>query len=325
MHAHTISRDRSRMPAEEMWQMKRLIALMTVTGIALLGFLAIGGPAALATMPGENGRIAFSLDRGSGGEIYTIRADGTDLQRLTHLEGNAIAPDWSPDGTRIVFWLEDQALYVMNRHGGGLHRVTAPGGQAAFTPDGDHLVYSGGNRRGRYGIFLMRADGSDAPGRRLTTRWPPAGTSGDANPEVSPDGRTVTFVRRNGVFGVNIDGSDVRELVSPNLSVTIKHDWAPDGSRIVYTSPYDYSRNPNVFAIDPDGSDPEMLTSVTGKLGALTGTYSPNGRWIVIRVENLDRESFRIFKMRPEGSPRTLITELTSSPRFLDWGPSPSS
>ena len=58
------------------------------------------------------------------------------LQRLTHLDGNAIAPDWSPDGTRIVFWLEDQALYVMNRHGGGLHEVTSSGGQAAFTPTG---------------------------------------------------------------------------------------------------------------------------------------------------------------------------------------------
>ncbi|HET6715162.1 MAG TPA: hypothetical protein VFI59_15830 [Actinomycetota bacterium] len=298
--------------------MRRLITLLTITGIAALAMVSIAGPAALATMPGQNGRIAFSLDRGSGGEIYTIRADGTDLRRLTHLDGNAIAPDWSPDGTRIVFWLEDQALYVMNRHGGGLHEVTTPGGQAAFTPDGNHLVYSGGRRRN--GIFLMRADGSDAPGRRLTTNPLPAAEGGDANPEVSPDGRTVTFLRENGLFAVDIDGTDVRELVSPNLLLVIKHDWAPDGSRIVFTSPYDYSRNPNVFAIDPDGSDPEMLTSATGKLGAFVGTYSPNGRKIVVRVENLDHERFRIFKMRPDGSDRTLIAALPASPRFLDWG-----
>ena len=123
------------------------------------------------------------------------------------------------------------------------------------------------------------------------------------------------------MFAVDIDGTDVRELVSPNLLLVIKHDWAPNGSRIVYTSPYDYSKNPNVFAIDPDGSDPEMLTSVTGKLGAFVGTFSPSGRWIVIRVENLERKHFRIFKMRPDGSDRTLIAELSFSPRFLDWGP----
>lgn len=202
--------------------MRRVITLLTITGIAALAMVSIAGPAALATMPGENGRIAFSLDRGSGGEIYTIRADGTDLRRLTHLDGNAIAPDWSPDGTRIVFWLEDQALYVMNRHGGGLHEATTPGGQAAFTHDGNHLVYAGGNRREGYGIFLMRADGSDAPGRRLTTNPFPDGH--DANPEVSPDGETVTFVRDSGLFAVDIDGSDEGELVSPNLLLVIKHD-----------------------------------------------------------------------------------------------------
>ena len=270
--------------------MRRLISSITIATTIALTTVVIGGQTALATMPGENGRIAFSLDKGSGGEIYTMRADGTDVRRLTHLDGNAIAPDWSPDGTRIVFWLEDQALYVMNRHGGGLRKITAPGGQAAFTPDGSHLVYSGGNRREGFGIFLMRADGSDAPGRRLTTNPLPAAEGGDGNPEVAPDGRTVTFLRESGLFAVDIDGTDVRELVSPNLLLVIKHDWAPNGSRIVYTSPYDYSKNPNVFGIDPDGSDPEMLTSVTGKLGAFVGTFSPSGRWIVIRVENLERK-----------------------------------
>jgi hypothetical protein len=40
----------------------------------------------------------------------------------------------------------------------------------------------------------------------------------------------------------------------------------------------------------------------------------------VIRVENLGRERFRVIKMRPDGSQRTLVTELSFSPRFLDWG-----
>jgi Tol biopolymer transport system component len=48
-----------------------------------------------------------------GGEIYTIKPNGSGLQQLTELDGNAFHPDWSPDGTRIVFWLEDQAIYFM--------------------------------------------------------------------------------------------------------------------------------------------------------------------------------------------------------------------
>lgn len=301
---------------------RRLTALLMTVVFAQLIPMMAARQVAIATMPGESGRIAFSLDRGLGGEIYTIRPDGAGLRRLTHLDGNAIAPDWSPDGSQIVFWLEDQALYIMNSDGSDLHEVTAPGGQAAFTLDGNHLVYSGGNEEEGSGIFLMLADGSDAPGQRLTTN--PVPDSVDANPEVSPDGQTLTFVRDNGVFAADIDGSDVRELVSPELNVVIKHDWAPDGSRIVFTQPYDYATNPNVMAIEPDGSGIEMLTHATGPRGVFVGTYSPNGRWIVIRVENLDRERFRIFKMRPDGSDRTLLVELSSSPRFLDWGSAPS-
>jgi Tol biopolymer transport system component len=43
-------------------------------------------------------RIAFS-----SGELYSIRADGSDLIQLTNNFNSAIYPAWSPDGTKIVF------------------------------------------------------------------------------------------------------------------------------------------------------------------------------------------------------------------------------
>lgn len=64
-----------------------------------------------------------------------------------------------------------------------------------------------------------------------------------------------------------------------------------------------------------------MLTNYSGgEQGAFAGSYSPDGRWIVFRVENLERESFRLYKMRPDGSDRTLIARLPFAPRGSDWG-----
>ena len=294
----------------------RVLALLAVTAIALSAVVA-SGTAARATMPGVNGLIAFSLDKGAGGEIYTMEADGTDLTRLTHLDGNAIAPDWSPDGSRIAFWLEGQALYTMDADGSNLHEVTAPGGQAAFTPDGEHLLYVPGASDVGQGIFLVRADGSDAPGRLLANPFP---ESGYANPEMSPDGQTVTFTRDNGIFAVDADGTNARRLVSDRLKVVVKHDWAPDGSRIAFTPFYDYEQNPNVMTIGIDGTGLDKLTHATGVRGAFSGGFSPDGAWIVYRVENLDRGKFRIFKMEAEGGEKTLIASLPFAPRFLDWG-----
>jgi Tol biopolymer transport system component len=332
--------------SEERSAVRRLAALVVVAAITTLGLLAIGGPAQ-ATFPAQNGRIAFAGDTGSGAEIYTMKADGTDLRRLTHLHGFASTPDWSPDGTRIVFYLAEApdkdivGIYIMNADGSDLHQVTTRevipygGDLAAFTRDGEHLVYGcqgwdtdkcGGRSR----ISLMRDDGSDAPGLFLSAN--PFHAEGDTNPEVSPDGQSVTFVRHKvdeklqALYAVDIDGSDVRKLTTYRLELGIKHDWAPDGKHIVVTPHADYpdQKSPNVATIRPDGSHLRMLTHYTGgEKGAFAGSYSPNGRWIVFRVENLERESFRLFKMHPDGTHRKLIKKLPFSPRGSDWGPRP--
>ncbi len=314
--------------------MRRLLVLGMVAAMPVWGIVGAGGPGAHATTPGTNGRIAFSADLGMGGEIYTIKRDGTGLQQLTELDGNAFHPDWSPDGTRIVFWLEDQAIYIMNRDGSDLHAVTSPGGQPSFTADGHHIVYECASQScdGESGIFLMRDDGSDAPGVRLSDN--PFTDAGDNDPQVSPDGETVTFVRHKvdgelqALFAVDIDGSNLRKVAAYTLEVAIKHDWAPDGESIVITMNADYpqGRNPNVATIEPDGSDLQTLTTFhSGEIGAFAGSYSPDGRWIVFRVQDPESRTFRLVKMHPDGSDRTVIATLPFSPRFIDWGSVPGS
>ena len=132
----------------------------------------------------------------------------------------------------------------------------------------------------------MAADGLDFPGLRLSTNV--FRGEGDADPNVSPDGQTVTFVRHKvdgelqALYTVDIDGSNLRRIVPYALEVAIKHDWAPDGNHIVIGAWADYPDHlsPNVATIRPDGSDLEMLTDYTGgEVGAFAGSYSPDGRW----------------------------------------------
>jgi Tol biopolymer transport system component len=315
---------------------KRLFPAVTAIALMMVGVTSIGGPVAHGTPPGENGSIVFSADDGTGFDLYAIEPDGTNLRRLTDVDGEATTPDWSPDGGRIALELvvpsaggggEDHAaVAVMNADGSNLSDLTPTGfqGQPAFTPDGHHLLYECDCHP--QGIFIMNDDGTDR--RRVTTHKFPF--EPDSDPNVSPDGETVTFVRHKvsgelqALFAVDIDGSNLRKIVPYSLEVAIKHDWAPDGRRIVITTDADYpgGRSPNVATIRPDGSHLRMLTSYTGgKRGAFAGSYSPDGNWIVFRVENLERERFALFKIRPDGSDRTLIARLPFAPRHIDWGP----
>jgi Tol biopolymer transport system component len=162
--------------------------------------------------------------------------------------------------------------------------------------------------------------------QRLTTD--PFGQGGDTDPNVSPDGDTVTFVRHRvdgelqALFAVDLDGGNLRKLVGYGREVAVKHDWAPDGTRIAITTAADYPghRSPNIATIGADGTQLRFLTHLRGgRWGAFVGSWSPNGKWLVYRLENLESERYVMMKMHPDGSHKTRIASMPFRPRGTDW------
>ena len=100
--------------------------------LAAAAMLLAVAPSALATFPGRNGPIAFYSDTGAGAQIFTVRPNGHDLRQITHIDGDAVRPDWSPDGRRIAFELDTQdsaSVAIMNADGSGM--VVLPPAPAA--------------------------------------------------------------------------------------------------------------------------------------------------------------------------------------------------
>ncbi len=307
----------------------RRFLLAPLAAAALLG----PAPSALATFPGHEGRIAFHvITETEGTQIFTVRPNGNEPRQITHVAGDAIAPDWSPDGRRIAFEIDtpDTAdVAIMNADGSGL--VTVPGvglfnGDPSFTPDGRRLVYGFFDGE-QSGVASMNLDGSD---QRVLVLSAIAGFTDVEDPNVSPDGRSlsVTCIQVTDVLHslctLPAAGGPLTPLVPFTAEVGAKSDWAPNGRGLTYTDHADRP-NPgdssNVAVVGADGTGARLLTRFAGgDVNAFAGSYSPDGKEIVFRLE--DHGRFGLFTIRPDGTHVRAILPLSDlAPRFIDWGP----
>jgi Tol biopolymer transport system component len=190
----------------------------------------------------------------------------------------------------------------------------------------------------------MRSDGS---GLRRLTRNPFARNwnEGDVAPSVSPDGKLVSFVRLKqqtptllALYTVRIDGTGLKQLTSYTLDVATKQDWSPDGKLILLSTNAHFSRpgqSANLATIHPDGTHLTALTHFTGrKQNAYAGSFSPDGKQIVFRLEQgvscsptdelLPGCRGALAVVDRNGHNLRLLTRFTEArPRWMDWEPRP--
>ena len=305
-------------------------------GVVVVVVLACAS-AAQTTPPGANGSIVYAQEVNGHMQLFTIRPDGSDRRRITKALG-AYNPDWSPNGRMLVAELETRngaGVNLMSPEGTGVRNLTPKGyqGQPSFSPDGKWIVYereAGGN-----GIWLMRSNGT---GLRRLTRNPFAagvddGSGGlvcgcDTDPNFSPDGKLISFVRvkkdevLQALFVVRRDGTGVRQLTPYTWQIAVKHDWSPDGKAILLTTNADFVRageSANMVTIRPDGSGKTDVTHYTGgKTNAFAGSFSPDGKQIVFRLEEGAKYSLAVIDRTGRNLRRLLTSK--DAPRFIDWG-----
>ena len=315
----------------------RAVLRWTTRGSVTVGVLAaclVLADVAETTPRGVNGRIAYVNEVADKPQLFTIRPDGTERARVRGAVRGAGNPDWAPDGRSIVAEVETASgagVSLIAPDGSTVRNLTPKGyqGQPSFSPDGRWIVLERDPKPGDNGVWLMRRDGS---GLRRLTRNPfmvAGGECGcDTDPNFSPNGRLITFVRvkqdelLSALFVTRRDGTGLRQLTPYTWGVGIKHDWSPDGRRIVLTVNAHQVQpdvSANIVTIRPDGSGRVDLTRFTGGTRhAFAGSFSPDGKQIALRLEDGGRYSLAV--MDTDGrNVRKLFTG-SVPPVTIDWG-----
>ncbi|HBY98655.1 MAG: SH3 domain-containing protein [Ardenticatenaceae bacterium] len=269
-------------------------------------------------------RLVFQ--QASGGPIYTVNLDGSNLRQV----GAGIDPSWSPYGRQITYvsWNEPRGVYVMNADGSNKHRIfDSPEPRAPrWSPDGTAIVFS---RRleavgdheacvtvGVPGVFTRKicfdappdeidflglvtlADGSF---RDLPT-WPHAKT-----PVWRPDNDHIIYADEKGLHQTDRAGTLGFDPHLPEINaVTLDTsdtdpDLSPDGRYLVTT--YHQHDHWEIHRVDLQTGERRRLTQ-SGLLerpaNNVSPTWSPNGKQILF-VSDRDG-AWGFYLMNADGS-----------------------
>jgi Tol biopolymer transport system component len=256
------------------------------------------------------GRIVFLSDRDGNNEIYSMRANGEGVRRLTTHPENDHSPAWSPDRTRIAFVSHrdgDAEVYVMNADGSNLVNLTqnpgGPDGAPAWSPDGSTIAYVLGGDE----IAVRPADGSGSP--TALTNNPAV----DGGPVWSHDGNRIYFVsnRINAgefrLYVMNRDGTG--QATVGDALIDGKVALSPDGTRLVYAASIGSSQT-GLFIANADGSGAVRL----GPDGSAEPSWARNGQSITFT--SMRDGNPEIYTISPTGSNLVRLTNTL----FTDGG-----
>lgn len=266
--------------------------------------LACSSPA-LATFPGTNGAIAFERD----GDIWSIDPDGSHERQLTSGSPVDAAPEWSADGSELMFTRNGNGAYTIHADGTGLTLVQA-GGNPQFSREGTRIASYEGS-----GVTVAARDGSGAKKITAEDEFTPR--------DWSPTSDLVLWTQFNNLSWVGADSTS-----GAHVAFTMPGDYrwqspqfSPDGRWIVMA----VSLAPeNVcFDVPECRVDPETGTVVMSMDGtrntirpgvSFYPTWSPDGSLIAYGAE-----FGKISLMNADGTGTHALTSGTEP----DWQPGP--
>ena len=225
--------------------------------------------------------------------ISSVTADSSSIGQVSSTGGEAVAISAPSLSMRILSVSSDgSSLLVSDEPGtafdgplwalpvlGGLPRRLgdAVGHAAAWSPDGQRLVYARGND-----LFLARSDGSEARKLLSMDGWP-------SSPQWSPDGRMLRLTLQDqktsatALWEMSADGKNSHPLLAgwhdPHAECCGM--WTPGGKHFVFSSQGSiWELQEKISLLHKNGVEPVQLT--TGPLALFSPLPGKDGKKLFV-------------------------------------------
>ena len=288
-------------------------------------------PTPTSTLPGGGyGQIAFASSRTGIPQVYLMNWDGSDIQHITNLPDGACQPNWSPDGTRLVFvspcpkrkdTYPNSSLYLINADGSGLTPLPVVEGgdfDPAWSPDGSRVAFTS-LRDGYPQIYVFNLEHNTTARLTETAKGVHA-----CQPAWSPQGTQIIYMVKRyelppQIWVMTDAGLGQNQLVRSGSEYwDFSPVWSPYGETIFFTqSQGSWLGWLMSIPYEERGSDGSRIRN---GLYAGDADFSPDGLWLVF--ESSDGTNEDIYIMMADGRNRTRLTTDPASDFDPAWRPS---
>lgn len=276
--------------------------------------------------PAQTGTIAFESDRNGNYDIFAQQVGATGGATPLVVGSDAdVTPEWSPDGTKILYASDrdgDYDIYVRTLGGQEqkLTNNTADDAHPAWSPAGDRIIFTSDRGGDYFQIYTMRANGSDV---RQVGAIP---NNHAMHPRYSPNGNRVVFMRASAplpacqwnwdVWTMDTNGGN-QQRVTNNLGADLYPRWLPDGSQIVYASCRNFL-DFDLYTVNPVTGAERRLTSwfLANEWAA---SYAPDGQHLAFSTD-YDGNT-EIYTMPAVGGAASNLTRHSADDLAPSWKP----
>ena len=129
--------------------------------------------------------------------------------------------------------------------------------------------------------------------------------------DVSPDGQQIVFELLGDLYLLPIEGGAAAASSPPAWPFDSQPRFSPDGERIVFVS--DRDGTDNVWTIARDGSDPQQLTSETGKFMFVSPEFAPDGSHVIVAKTSWGMRTHELWAYHVDGGKGIRMTVAAAS------------
>jgi Tol biopolymer transport system component len=288
--------------------------------------------------PAANGLISYSR----GGDLFVADPVTGQSRLLLGGAGADYSPQFSPDGTRVVFTRDVGAthdnpvdIYVVREDGSDLRKITsqplANGRSVMWMPDGRGIAVAWTADTGEDKLAVDDADGRGTSETVFTAQ----------DMKVlgfrPPDGRAILVDARvgdaRGLYVIDLARSAaqlvLRSSDPANDDFWGHAAWSADGSKLFYTRPYEHPTASgtccSLWVANADGTDARLFVPNDGTVWDGQPVVSPDGTWVAFWHVVPQANGGQVAVTRADGSgPVIPVGPTMTTNAVFGWAPDAS-